>query len=73
MSIRFPIELAAAAEYAERAVDVVTALAPASREVRFADATYDLGLQGEPIRLVVGPGFVPAGTPRKLIPGQTYH
>ncbi len=29
MSIRFPIELAAAAEYAERAVDVVTTPAPA--------------------------------------------
>ena len=73
MSIRFPIELAAAAEYAERAVDVVTTAAPAAREVRFADATYDLGLEGEPIRLVVGPGFIPAGAPRKLIPGQTYH
>jgi len=73
MSIRFPIELAAAAEYAERAVDVVTAPAPAVPEVRFADAAYDLGLEGEPIRLVVGPGFIPAGAPRKLIPGQTYH
>ena len=73
MSIRFPIELAAAAEYAERAVDVVPTTAPAAREVRFADATYDLGLEGEPIRLVVGPGFIPAGAPRKLIPGQTYH
>ena len=73
MSIRFPIELAAAAEYAESAVDVVTARAPAVPEVRFADAAYDLGLEGEPIRLVVGPGFIPAGAPRKLIPGQTYH
>ena len=73
MSIRFPIELAAAAEYAERAVDVVTAAAPAAPEVRFADATCDLGIEGEPIRLVVGPGYIQAGAPRKLIPGQTYH
>jgi hypothetical protein len=73
MSIRFPHELAAAAEYAERAVDQVATPAPVVREVRFADATYDLGLAGEPIRLIVGPGFVLAPAPRKLIPGQTYH
>ena len=73
MSIRFPQELAAAAEYAERAVEQVAPEGPAVREVRFADATYDLGLAGEPIRLVLGPGFIPAGAPRKLIPGQTYH
>jgi len=73
MSIRFPHELAAAAEYAERAVDQVATPAPVVREVRFADATYGLGLAGEPIRLIVGPGFIPAGAPRKLIPGQTYH
>ena len=51
MSIRFPIELAAAAEYAERAVDMVPTPAPTAREVRFADAAYDLGLAGEPIRM----------------------
>lgn len=73
MSIRFPHELAAAAEYAERAVDQVAPEAPIARETRFADATFDLGLAGEPIRLVVGPGFIPAGAPRKFIPGQTYH
>jgi hypothetical protein len=73
MSIRFPHELAAAAEYAESAVDQVANPAPVVREIRFADATYDLGLAGEPIRVIVGPGFIPAGAPRKLIPGQTYH
>ena len=71
MSIRFPHELAAAAEYAERTVDA--AAVPAVRNVTMADAAYDLGLAGEPIRMVVGPGFIPAGAPRKLIPGQTYH
>lgn len=71
MSIRFPHELAAAVEYAERAVETV-AKAPAT-VVPMADATYDLGLAGEPIRLSLGPGFIPAGAPRKLIPGQTYH
>lgn len=73
MSIRFPHELAAAAEFAESAVDQVATAAPVVREVHFADASYDLGLAGEPIRLIVGPGFIPAGAPRKLIPGQTYH
>lgn len=73
MSIRFPHELAAAAEYGESAVDQAAAPAPVVREVRFADAAYDLGLAGEPIRVIVGPGFIPAGAPRKLIPGQTYH
>ncbi len=72
MSIRFPHELAAAAEYAERAVETVST-APAQHIVPMADATYDLGLAGEPIRLALGPGFIPAGAPRKLIPGQTYH
>ncbi|HET7716085.1 MAG TPA: hypothetical protein VFK86_10705 [Bauldia sp.] len=70
MSIRFPVELAAAAEYAESAVDVVPA--PAVPAIRFADATFDLGLAGEPIRIALGPGFN-AGPTRKLIPGQTYH
>jgi hypothetical protein len=70
MSIRFPHELAAAAEYAERAVDTT---APAVRNVTMADTAYDLGFAGEPIRMSVGPGFIPAGAPRKLIPGQTYH
>lgn len=73
MSIRFPLELAAAAEYAESAVESFQPAEGAVREVRFADATYDPGLEGEPIRVVVGPGFIPAGAPRKLIPGQTYH
>jgi len=73
MSIRFPNQLAAAAEYAERAVEQAATPAPVVSEVRFADASYDLGLAGEPIRLIVGPGFIPAGAPRKLIPGQTYH
>jgi hypothetical protein len=73
MSIRFPHELAAAAEFAESAVEQVTPSVPAAREVYYASASYDLGLAGEPIRLVVGPGFMPAGAPRKLIPGQTYH
>ncbi len=73
MSIRFPHELAAAAEFAERAVEQVAPEAPVVREVRFADAPYQLELSGEPILLVVGPGFIPAGAPRKLIPGQTYH
>lgn len=72
MSIRFPHELAAAAEYAERAVDTGSK-APAHTAMPMAGATYDLGLAGEPIRLSLGPGFIPAGTPRKLIPGQTYH
>lgn len=73
MSIRFPLELAAAAEYAERAVESFRPVVTAAKEVRFADAVYDLGLEGEPIRVIVGPGFIPAGALRKLIPGQTYH
>jgi hypothetical protein len=73
MSIRFPHELAAAAEYAERAVDGSAAIVPAEREVRFADAPYEFSFVGEPIRVIVGLGFIPAGAPRKLIPGQTYH
>lgn len=72
MSIRFPHELAAAAEFAERAVETVST-APAQHVAPMANATYDLGLAGEPIRLALGPGFIPAGAPRKLIPGQTYH
>jgi len=71
MSIRFPHELAAAAEYAERAVETAPALETC--QVRFADAPYPLGLQGEPIRVSFGPGFRSAEAPRKLIPGQTYH
>ncbi len=71
MSIRFPHELAAAVEYAERAVE--RPAAPAVPNAVMADAVYDLGLAGEPIRMAVGPGFIPAGSPRKLIPGQTYH
>ncbi|MCB1499974.1 MAG: hypothetical protein KDK07_09330 [Bauldia sp.] len=70
MSIRFPHELAAAAEFAERAVE--TAPAPA-QTARFADVAYPLGLQGEPIRVSFGPGFKSAEAARKLIPGQTYH
>jgi hypothetical protein len=73
MSIRFPVELAAAAEYAERAVELVEPAAPVAREVRFGDTPYEFAFAGEPIRLIVGPGFIPAGAPRKLIPGQTYH
>lgn len=73
MSIRFPIELAAAAEYAESAVEKHRAAAPAGHEARVTGAAYDLGLSGEPIRVITGPGFIPAGAPRKLIPGQTYH
>jgi hypothetical protein len=72
MSIRFPHELAAAVEYAERAVETVSQ-APSHHLVPTGDATFDLGLSGEPIRLSLGPGFIPAGAPRKLIPGQTYH
>ena len=72
MSIRFPHELVAAAEFAERAVETVST-APVARNVPMADAIFDLGLAGEPIALSVGPGFIPAGAPRKLIPGQTYH
>ena len=72
MSIRFPHELAAAVEYAERAVETVSS-APRAQSLPMADATFDLGLAGEPIRLSLGPGFVPAAAPRKLIPGQTYH
>ena len=71
MSIRYLNELSAAAEFAERSVETVSP-APA-HAVPMADATFDLGLAGEPIRLSVGPGFIPAGSPRKLIPGQTYH
>lgn len=71
MSIRFLSELTAAADFAERTVETVSP-APV-REVPMADAAFDLGLAGEPIRLSVGPGFVPAGAQRKLIPGQTYH
>lgn len=71
MSIRFPHELAAAAEYAERALETVT-VAPVRGAVS-ADATFDLGLSGEFIRVSVGPGFISADAPRKLIPGQTYH
>lgn len=71
MSIRFLSELTAAAEFAERTVDTVSP-APVNA-MPMADATFDLGLAGEPIRLSVGPGFIPAGSPRKLIPGQTYH
>ena len=40
MSIRLPIELAAAAEYAERAVDRILVPAPTAREIRFAE--FDL-------------------------------
>ena len=69
MSIRFPIELAASAEYA---ADTSLIPAPPAREVRFADAIYDLGLAGEPIRIAFGLSFVTA-VPRKRIPGQTYH
>ena len=71
MSIRYLSELSAAAEFAERTVETVSP-APV-RETPMADATYDLGLAGPQIRLSVGPGFIPAGSPRKLIPGQTYH
>ena len=69
MSIRFLSELTAAAEFAERAVETVS---PAPVQP-MADATFDLGLVGEEIRISVGPGFIPAGSPKKLIPGQTYH
>lgn len=71
MSIRFPHELAAAAEFAERALETVSP-APACGPVN-ASATYDLRLNGEPIRFSVGPGFISAEGPRKPIPGQTYH
>ena len=71
MSIRFLSELTAAAEYAERTVE--TASPAPVRGIPMADATFDLGLDGEPIQLSVGPDFIPAGSPRKLIPGQTYH
>jgi len=70
MSIRYLTELSAAAEYAERAVETVS---PAPAPVSMAGAAYDLGLAGEEIRVSVGPGFIAAGSPRKLIPGQTYH
>ena len=73
MSIRFPIELAAAAEYAERAVDTILTPAPTAREVRFADATHDLGRAGEPIRIAFGRGFVTAVPSRQPVPGQTCH
>ncbi len=71
MSIRFLSELTAAAEFAERAVETVSP-APV-QAMPMADATFDLGLVGEEIRISVGPGFIPAGSPKKLIPGQTYH
>lgn len=71
MSIRFLSELTAAADFAERTVE--TASPAPVREAPMADAVFDLGLAGEPIRLSVGPGFIPAGSARKLIPGQTYH
>jgi hypothetical protein len=74
MTIRFPIELAAAADFAESAVDA-SAQVRADRQARVADATFELKRNGEEIRVVFGPGFVSTGEAkaRRLIPGQTYH
>jgi hypothetical protein len=73
MTIRLPIDPAAAAVFAECAVELVPT-PPARRQVRFADAPFTLiGAGKDDIRVTTGPGFIPAGTARKFIPGQTYH
>ncbi len=73
MTIRFPLDPAAAAAFAESAVELAPA-APAAPSAAFADATFAFPSGGQDIRLVVGPGFdLIAPKARKGIPGQTYH
>ena len=69
MSIRTPIELAAAAIVADSAVDSVPA-AP-GRQATFASSPCDLLADvAEPIRLAAA---TPPASVQKRIPGQTYH
>ena len=73
MTIRDPIDLAAAAITAEGAVDRL-AEAPARRPATFASAPV-LALAGaaNPIRVALLPETAPAAPEKKRIPGQTYH
>jgi len=73
MTIRDPIDLAAAALTAEGAVDRL-AEAPARRPVTFASApVLSFAGAGKPIRVALLPETAPAVQEKKRIPGQTYH
>jgi hypothetical protein len=72
MTIRLPATLADAAEFAERAVGITRTEVAAPAAPRGNRIFVPAPGRGA-IRLAVGPGFIPAGTPRKPIPGQTYH
>jgi hypothetical protein len=73
MTIRDPIDLAAAAITAEGAVDRF-AEAPARRPATFASTpVFGFASAANPIRVALLPEAAPAAPEKKRIPGQTYH